>query len=98
MLVFSFSGKFGKENSIKRMYKPFAKLTLEGLKKELNSRGLSAENNNKSCLSKELQKEMKGLIRVPALCFTDPTKKLEDLNLEHYEIATIEPMHDIAGM
>ena len=40
---------------------------------------------------------MKGLIRVPALCFTHPTKELEDLNLQNYEIATIEPMHDIAG-
>ena len=46
---------------------------------------------------KEFQKEMKGLIRVPALCFTHPTKQLEDLNLEHYEIGTVEPMHDLAG-
>ncbi len=92
----SFTGKFGKENSMKRKYKPFDMLKIDDLKKELKSRGLSAEGN-KLYLEKEFQKEMKGLIRVPALCFTHPTKQLEDLNLEHYEIGTVEPMHDLAG-
>ena len=88
----SFTGRLGK---MKRKYKPFDMLKLD-LKKELKSRGLSTDGN-KSDLTKILQKEMKGLIRVPALCFTHSTKQLEDLNLEHYEIASVEPMHDISG-
>ena len=82
----------GKVNSMKRKYKPFDMLKL---KKELKSQGLTTDGN-KSDLTKILQKEMKGLIRVPALCFTRPTKQLEDLNLEHYEIASVEPMHEVS--
>ena len=51
----SITGKFGKENSMKRKYKPFDVLKLDDLKKTLKSRGLSAEGN-KSDLAKELQK------------------------------------------
>ena len=80
---------------MKKKYKPLM-LKLDDLKKELKSRGLSTDRN-KCDLTKGLQKEMKGLTRVPALCFTNPTKQLEDMNLEHYEIATVEPMHDISG-
>ena len=64
---------------MKKKYKPLM-LKLDDLKKELKSRGLSTDRN-KGDLTKGLQKEMKGLTRVPALCFTNPTKQLEDMNL-----------------
>ena len=90
------AGKISQSHSRKRKLKAFEHLSVDFLKKELKSRNLPSEGN-KAILSLQLQREMKGMIRVPALCYYDPTCSIQNLNLQNYEIATVEPMHDIAG-
>ena len=40
--------------------------------------------------------EMHGIQRMPALLFPKSLAKLEDINLENYEILINEPLHDIS--
>lgn len=89
-------GKISQSRTTRRQFKPFEKLSAALLKTELKSRKLSSVGN-KSELSLRLQSEMKGMNRVPALCYHDPSATLDDLNLHRYEVATLEPMHDMAG-
>ena len=44
-----------------------------------------------------MKKNLKGCIRVPILLKNNPLNNLSTLNLEKYESASIEPMHDIGG-
>lgn len=89
-------GKISKSLTSKQKFKPLENLSLDHLKIELKSRELSTEGNKRD-LHQRLKNELKGMIRVPALCYHDPSISLQDLNLNNYEIATVEPMHDIAG-
>ena len=89
-------GKISHSFSTKRKYKPFQDLSADLLKTELKSRRLSSKGN-KVELSLRLQNELKGMNRVPALCYHNPSVKLEKINLQSYEIATVEPMDDITG-
>uniref|UniRef100_A0A7M5V8A4 Uncharacterized protein n=1 Tax=Clytia hemisphaerica TaxID=252671 RepID=A0A7M5V8A4_9CNID len=41
--------------------------------------------------------DLAGLCRIPAVCFLNPSLSLERINLKHYEISLIEPLHDIKG-
>lgn len=44
-----------------------------------------------------LKMDLAGLCRIPAVCFLNPSLSLERINLKHYEISLIEPLHDIKG-
>ena len=44
-----------------------------------------------------LKTDMAGLCRIPAVCFLQPSISLERINLKQYEIALIEPLHDLKG-
>ena len=61
-------------------------LSVDFLKKELNSRNLSSEGN-KTTLSLRSQHEMEGMIRLPALCYYDLTGNIQ--NLQNYEIVKV---------
>lgn len=44
-----------------------------------------------------LNKALKGTVRVPILIKNHPVHGFEILNLEQYETALVDPMHDIGG-
>ena len=90
-------GKFGKINSKKSMLKPFKSLNAAQLKEELTSRNIHTEKSTKDDLTKLLKKELKGCTRVPILLHHDPIDGITNFNLREYEIAMVEPMHDIGG-
>lgn len=91
------SGKYGLINSNKGKLKPFAALSTKELHEELNSRKISTNATMKINLAKELKQHLKGTTRVPILLKNNPTSDLSSLNLQKYEIAMLEPMHDIGG-
>ena len=78
---------------------PFENMNKQELQEELRSRKLyDGISKNKENMNKELKKELRGIQRVPSLCFPNPTiQELTDSNIESYEISSVEPMHDIAG-
>ena len=43
----------------------------------------------------QLREELKGIQRVPALCFPDQSALMKDLNLTQYEVVPVEPLHDL---
>ena len=92
-------GKFGKMNSLKKQTNPFENLTAEEMKQELMSRDIDISHLKvtKKELGVTLKKSLKGIKRVPALLMQDPIKDLQELQLGNYEIAMLEPMHDIAN-
>ena len=61
------------------------------------SRNVSTKETTKKNLEKILKKNFKGCIRVPILLKNNPLNNLSTLNLEKYESASIDPMHDIGG-
>ena len=88
----------GKEKSMKKVTCPFEKLTAQDLQKELSNRQVdSKDKSTKKDLYPMLKLTLKGTKRVPILLFYNPSADLEHLNLSFYEVAMIEPMHDIAG-
>ena len=53
-------------------------------------------NKKKPELETILREEvLKGVARLPAPFFNSPTAFLSDLDLEHYEVTPVEPLHDI---
>ena len=92
-------GVIGKKNSLENQTQPFEKLTVNELIQELKSRNvdISGLKETKKDLNPTLKKHLAGAKRVPILIMNDPLIDLKTLNLEHYEICTIECMHDIAG-
>ena len=89
-------GAVGKRNTLAKSFKPFGSMKIAELKEELLSRNIS-DKGLKPELQKELEFELCGCQRVPALLHLHPDKTLEDLHLASYEIALLEPMHDISG-
>ena len=61
---------------------------------KLNFKG----NSTKKDLYPMLKLTLKGTKRVPIILFYNPSADLEHLNLSFYEVAMIEPMHDIAEL
>ena len=90
-------GKYGKKYSMEGKVKPLAQLSCEEIKEELISRHILTKETTKINLEKILKKDLKGCIRVPILLKNKPLSNLSSLNLEKYEIALMEPMHDIGG-
>ena len=78
---------------------PFENLDRKQLEDELRSRKLYDNiGSNKETMGKTLKNELRGIQRVPTLLFHTPnTEAFEELNLQFYEISSIEPMHDLAG-
>ena len=96
---FILNGVIGKRNSLQKQTQPFEKLTIKELIQELESRNvdMSGLKETKKDLTPTLKKHLKGAKRLPILIMNDPQIDLKTLNLEQYEICTIECMHDIAG-
>ena len=93
------SGVVGKRKSLQKLTQPFAKLNVEELRQELISRNVDITHlkNTKKDLNPTLKTYLKGAKRVPILIMNDPLVDLKTLNLEKYEICTLECMHDIAS-
>lgn len=48
-------------------------------------------------MQKSLNRILRGVNQVPALLLSNPTKQLQSLYLQRYEIVASEPLHDIKG-
>ena len=88
----------GKERSMKKVTCPFENLNADDLRKELSKRKVDFKGKStKKDLYPMLKLTLKGNKRVLILSFYNPSADLEHLNLSFYEVAMVEPMHDIAG-
>ena len=74
---------------------PFQQMTKDDLIKECRGRNLPTDGLLKPSLYSQLREELKGIQRVPALCFPSQTSSLQDLNLAQYEVVPVEPLHDL---
>ena len=74
---------------------PFQQMTKDDLIKECRGRNLPTDGLLKPALYSQLREELKGIQRVPALCFPNQTSSLQDLNLAQYEVVPVEPLHDL---
>ena len=90
-------GKYGRKYSVDGKIKPFEELKKGEITEELISRDISPDKTTKKDLQQMLKRELKGSVRVPILFKNNPMGDLSSLNLERYEIALVEPMHDIGG-
>jgi len=70
-------------------------MTKDDLIKECRGRNLPTDDLLKPSLYSQLREELKGIQRVPALCFPNQTSSLQDLNLAQYEVVPVEPLHDL---
>ena len=77
--------------------KLFDHLSLPELMDEHQQHKIQSPSLNKQSLQASLDMTMHGIQRMPALLFPKPFAKLEDLNLERYEILINEPLHDISN-
>ena len=74
---------------------PFQNMSKDELIRECKSRNLPTEGLLKPALQSHLREELKGVQRVPALCFPNQRASMKDLNLAQYEVVPMEPLHDI---
>ena len=74
---------------------PFQQMTKDDLIKECRGRNLPTDGLLKPSLYSQLREELKGIQRVPALCFPSQTFSLQDLNLAQYKVVPVEPLHDL---
>ena len=91
------NGRHGKANSIKGNINPLKNLPKHALKEEILSRNIKKNFTTKKELAHLLRNELQGCSRVPVLLKNDPLHGLGNLQLSKYEIASLEPMHDIGG-
>ena len=92
-------GKFGRINSEMGKTLPFSKMSALQIKSELVSRGIKPDDKltTKEDLEHLLVKQLCGVKRVPLLLLHNFDSELKPLCLDHYEIALVEPMHDVAS-
>ena len=64
-------------------------------RKECQAHGLPTEDLLKPKLEKELREHLGGIERVPSLLFPNPSATMDGLNLQHYVVIAVEPLHDI---
>ena len=64
---------------------------------ERQQRKIQSLSLNKQSLQTSLDMEMHGIQRMLVLLFPKPFAKLEDINLDKYEILINEPLHDISN-
>ena len=72
-------------------------MSLPELIDEYPQRKIESPSLNRQSLQTSLNMEMHGIQRMPALLFPKPFAKLDDINLERYEILINEPLHDISN-
>ena len=78
--------------------KLYTDLSIDNLILELQERGIKlSTKQRKYKIQYLLTEEMHGIQRLPSLLFDNPTNTLNDMNLDHYEISTIEPLHDVGN-
>lgn len=84
------SGVLGKKGGVK----PFDKLKVEDLRKELQARGESSDGLKKD-LHQRLTDILGGTTKLPALIhsYNNDHTELSDLNLSQYEVLFFEPLH-----
>ena len=46
-------------------------------------------------MESNLKEALRGIQRVPALCFPQQECSLQELNLANYEVLPVEPLHDL---
>ena len=90
---FVLTGSLWKENPLK----PYDKLSIASLRKELRLRGRDTADRRRQALHSEFEEIKSGIATFPTLLLPEPQKALTELNLDRYEIAAIEPLHDIKG-
>ena len=74
---------------------PFQKMSKDDLIRECKGRNLQTDGLLKPALQSQLREELKGIQRVPALCFPDQSASMKELNLTQYEVVPVEPLHDL---
>ena len=74
---------------------PFQQMSKDDMIRECKGRNLPTDGLLKPALQSQLREELKGIQRVPALCFPDQSASMKDLNLTQYEVVPVEPLHDL---
>ena len=74
---------------------PLNDLKVSELKVELHAHGVDTSNKSKEELEKAFNTLRAGINHVPALLQGLPMVPLSNLHLEMYEVAPVEPLHDI---
>ena len=77
--------------------RPLDKLLLADLQKELNLRGIAMKGKKKAILEQAFDDIRMGITNFPALLQSSPEASLQSLNLQQYEVAPTEPLHDLKG-
>ena len=88
------AGPAGKERR-NGSVQPFQQMSKDDMIRECKGRNLSTDGLLKPVLQSQLREELKGIQRVPALCFPDQCASMKDLNLTQYEVVPVEPLHDL---
>ena len=74
---------------------PFKNMNKEELIRECKGRHLSVDGLLKPALESNLKEVLRGIPRVPALCFPQQECSLQELRLGNYEVLPVEPLHDL---
>ena len=74
---------------------PYHQMSKDDLIRECRERNLPTDGLLKPALYSQLKEVLKGIQRVPALCFPNQTSTMQDLNLAQYEVVPVEPLHDL---
>ncbi len=74
---------------------PFQKMTKDDLIRECRGRKIPTDGLKRPALYSQLKEELRGIQRVPALCFPNQKSTMQDLNLTMYEVIPVEPLHDL---
>ena len=90
---FVLTGKTWKDERLK----PYDKLSIATLRKELHYRGQDTGNKRRPELQRDFEKIRAGISTFPALLLPQPESTLTELNLSMYEVAAVEALHDIKG-
>ncbi len=92
--IFITTGQCGRRSGY---IKPFETLTREQMSDELHARQISDIGTTKKRHTQALKEALQGVHRVPSLLLNNPTQKLQNVNLEDYQILDYEPLHDLKG-
>lgn len=74
---------------------PLHQMSKDELIQECRGRHLQSLGLLKPALLSNPREELRGIQRVPALCFPNQTASMKDLNLGQYEAVPVEPLHDL---
>lgn len=83
-------GPAGKERRNRGVH-PFKNMSKEELIREYKGWHLSVDGLLKPALQSNLKEALRGIQRVPALCFPQQECSLQELNLGNYEVLPVEP-------